>query len=124
MTQEETQGSRPTEIRLNPEKTMLRVMFMDGISESLSAEYLRVTSPSAEVQCHSPAGRRLVAGKRAVSIREIEPAGNYAVRLIFSDGHDSGIYTWPYLHDLAQKKEELWGSYLKELDAAGLSRDL
>jgi DUF971 family protein len=112
----------PTELRLNPEKTALRVAFGDGVSEVLSAELLRVMSPSAEVQGHSPAERKLVSGKSGVSIREIEPIGNYAVRLIFSDGHGTGIYTWSYLHDLSQRKDELWDGYLKELAAAGLHR--
>jgi DUF971 family protein len=112
----------PTELRLNPEKTVLRVAFGDRVCEALSAELLRVTSPSAEVQGHSPLERKLVAGKSGVSIREIEPIGNYAVRLIFSDGHNTGIYTWSYLHDLCQRKDELWEGYLKELAAAGLSR--
>jgi DUF971 family protein len=112
----------PTELRLNPEKTALRVAFGDGVCGVLSAEFLRVTSPSAEVQGHSPAERKLVSGKSAVSIRKIEPVGNYAVRLTFSDGHSTGIYTWSYLHDLSQRTEELWDGYLKELAAAGLSR--
>jgi DUF971 family protein len=112
----------PTELRLNPEKTALRVAFGDGVCEALSAELLRVTSPSAEVQGHSPSERKLVSGKISVSIREIEPIGNYAVRLIFSDGHSTGIYTWPYLYDLCQRRDELWDGYLKELAAAGLSR--
>src|SRR5215469_8177740 len=112
----------PTELRLNPDKTALRVAFNDGVCESLSAELLRVTSPSAEVRGHSPAERKLVAGKSGVSIREIQAVGNYAVRLIFSDGHSTGIYTWSYLHDLSQRKDELWDGYLKELAAAGLSR--
>src|SRR6516165_4637641 len=112
----------PTELRLNPEKTALRLAFGDGVCEILSAELLRVTSPSAEVQGHSPAERKLVSGKIGVSIREIEPVGNYAVRLTFSDGHSTGIYTWSYLHDLSQRKDELWHGYLKELAAAGLGR--
>jgi len=118
-------GSRepwPEELRLNPEKTELRVAFGDGVREVLPAELLRVTSPSAEVQGHSPAERKLVSGKSGVSIRGIEPVGNYAVRLIFSDGHSTGIYTWSYLHDLSQRKNEIWDGYLKELSAAGLSR--
>jgi DUF971 family protein len=112
----------PEELRLNPEKTELRVAFGDGVREVLPAELLRVTSPSAEVQGHSPAERKLVSGKSGVSIRGIEPVGNYAVRLIFSDGHSTGIYTWSYLHDLSQRKYEIWDGYLKELSAAGLSR--
>ena len=113
----------PSELRLNPEKTALRVTFSDGVSENLPAELLRVNSPSAEVQGHSPAERKLVAGKRDVSIREIEQVGNYAVKLVFSDGHDTGLYSWPYLYRMATAKAELWDAYLKETAAAGLSRD-
>jgi DUF971 family protein len=113
----------PSELRLNPEKAELRVTFTDGFSETLTAELLRVNSPSAEVQGHSPSERKLVAGKRSVSIANIEPIGNYAVRIDFSDGHNTGIYTWHYIYELGQKKEQLWDSYLKDLSAAGLSRE-
>ncbi len=123
MTQESAQEPWPSELRLNPQKTAILVAFTNGISESLPAEMLRVMSPSAEVRGHSPEERKLVAGKRAVAIREIEPIGNYAVKLVFSDGHDTGLFTWPYLYDLAQRKEELWDGYLEEIAAAGLSRD-
>ncbi len=123
MTQESAQQPWPSELRLNPEKTALRVAFTNGNSESLPAEMLRVMSPSAEVRGHSPEERKLVSGKRNVAIREIEPVGNYAVRLVFSDGHNTGLFTWPYLYDLAQRKEELWNGYLGEIAAAGLSRD-
>jgi len=123
MKQESAQEPWPSELRLNPEKTALRVAFTSGVSESLPAEMLRVMSPSAEVRGHSPEERKLVSGKRNVAIRKIEPVGNYAVRLVFSDGHDTGLFTWPYLYDLAQRKEELWDSYLREIAAAGLSRD-
>ncbi len=123
MKQENAQEPWPSELRLNPEKTALRVAFTSGVSESLPAEMLRVMSPSAEVRGHSPEERKLVSGKRNVAIREIEPVGNYAVRLVFSDGHDTGLFTWPYLYDLAQRKEELWDGYLEEIAAAGLSRD-
>jgi DUF971 family protein len=121
--QASTREPWPTELRLNAEKTALRVAFGDGLSEVLSAEFLRVVSPSAEVQGHSPSERKLVSGKSGVSIREIEAVGNYAVRLIFSDGHSTGLYTWHYLHDLCQRKDELWNDYLKELAAAGLGRE-
>lgn len=123
MTQESAQEPWPSELRLNTEKTALRVAFTNGVSESLPAEMLRVMSPSAEVRGHSPEERKLVSGKRAVAIRQIEPIGNYAVKLVFSDGHDTGLFTWPYLYDLAQRKEELWDGYLEEIAAAGLSRD-
>ncbi len=123
MTQNGTQEPWPSELRLNPEKTMLSVAFMDGTADSLSAEFLRVVSPSAEVQGHSPSERKLVPGKRNVTIRAIEPVGNYAVRLVFSDGHNTGIYSWSYLYGIARKKDELWNAYLEELAAAGQSRD-
>ena len=97
MTQEPVQDAWPSELRLNAEKTALRVAFTDGNSESLPAELLRVMSPSAEVQGHSPAERKLVSGKRDVTIKAVEPVGNYAVKLVFSDGHDTGLFTWPYL---------------------------
>ncbi|HZV22126.1 MAG TPA: DUF971 domain-containing protein [Hyphomicrobiales bacterium] len=113
----------PSELRLNPAKTELCITFLDGFAETLPAELMRVLSPSAEVQGHSPSERRLVAGKRNVSIKAIEPVGNYAVRLVFSDGHDTGIYSWSYLHELAAQKEKRWQDYLAELAAAGLSRD-
>ena len=84
---------------------------------------LRVLSPSAEVQGHSPAERKLIAGKRHVTIRKVEPVGNYAVKLVFSDGHDTGLFTWAYLYNLARRKEDLWDEYLREIAAAGLSRE-
>ncbi len=123
MTQQAGQEMWPSELRLNPEKTGLRVAFTSGIAESLPAELLRVTSPSAEVQGHSPAERKLVSGKRDVTIQNIEPVGNYAVKLVFSDGHDTGLFTWTYLYDLACRKAEVWENYLKEIEAAGLSRE-
>ena len=116
-------GRWPSELRLNPEKTGLRVTFRSGLSEILEAELLRVMSSSAEVQGHSPSERKLVPGKRNVSISHIEPIGNYAVRIDFSDGHNTGLYSWDYLYNLAERKEELWEGYLKELAEAGLSRE-
>lgn len=112
----------PEEIRLSPDKTMLTLHFSDGASGSLAAEYLRVESPSAEVQGHAPDEKRLIGGKKSVLITGLEPVGNYAVRIQFSDGHDSGLFTWPYLKRLIVEREELWGAYLKKLDEAGLSR--
>jgi DUF971 family protein len=123
MTQESARESWPSELRLNPGKTALRVAFSNGLAESLPAELLRVSSPSADVRGHSPEERKLVAGKRDVFIREIEPIGNYAVKLYFSDGHHTGLYSWVNLYNLAQRKEELWDRYLKDIGAAGLSRD-
>jgi len=123
MAADSAQKPWPSELRLSPDKKALRVTFSDGIAESIPAELMRVTSPSAEVQGHSPSERKLVGGKRDVFIREIEPVGNYAVKLVFSDGHDTGLFTWSYLHELAERKQELWDLYLRELAAAGLSRD-
>ncbi len=115
-------GIWPAEIRLSRDKATLTVSFEDGASFALAAEYLRVESPSAEVQGHSPAERQTVPGKRIVTITAVEPVGNYAVRLVFSDGHRTGIYTWRYLHELGQDHETRWAAYLAELQAKGLSR--
>ncbi|WP_127079314.1 gamma-butyrobetaine hydroxylase-like domain-containing protein [Rhodomicrobium lacus] len=114
----------PSELRLSADKTMLRVTFCDGLERELPAELLRVESPSAEVQGHSPSERKLIPGKRLVTILSIEPVGNYAVRLVFSDGHHTGIYSWVYLYELARNKDEVWRTYLDRLEAASLSRDL
>jgi DUF971 family protein len=116
-------GHWPTEIRLAGDKRLLHVAFEDGSSFSLPAEYLRVTSPSAEVQGHSPSERKTVPGKRNVTVIGVEPVGNYAVRLRFDDMHDTGIYGWDYLHALGAGQAERWQDYLAELDARGLSRD-
>lgn len=112
-----------TEIRLNRAERRLEVEFDDGARVSLPAEYLRVESPSAEVQGHSPDQRQTVAGKRMVGIATIEPVGNYAVRLIFDDRHDTGIFSWDYLHALGREQEPRWAAYLAALAAKGLSRD-
>jgi DUF971 family protein len=101
----------------------LRVSFDDGSAFDLPAEYLRVTSPSAEVQGHSPSERKTVPGKRNVEIIRIEPVGNYAVRLVFDDMHDTGIFGWDYLHELGSRHAERWQAYLADLDSKGLSRD-
>jgi DUF971 family protein len=118
-----TQDPTVSELRLTPEKSTLSVTFTKGFAEKLPAEFLRVVSPSAEVQGHSPSQRKLVPAKRDVTIKAIEPVGNYAVRLVFSDGHDTGIYSWQYLYEIASKKDDLWTAYLEEMAAAGLSRD-
>jgi DUF971 family protein len=112
----------PTELRLDRDKRVLTVSFDDGQSFALPAELLRVLSPSAEVQGHSPEQRVTVAGKRNVAIARIEPVGNYAVRIVFTDGHDTGLFVWEYLHELGKHKEERWQDYLKELSAKRLSR--
>ena len=123
MTQDSANEVWPSELRLNPEKNLLSLAFQDGTSEGLSAEMLRVMSPSAEVQGHSPSERKLVSGKRNVTMKAVEQVGNYAVKLVFSDGHDTGLFTWPLLHGMARRKAELWDGYLKELADAGKSRD-
>ena len=113
----------PTELRLSKDRRSLRVSFDDGAAFDLPAEYLRVTSPSAEVQGHSPSERKTVPGKRNVEIIGVEPVGNYAVKLRFDDMHDTGIFGWDYLHELGARQAERWQNYLAELDAKGLSRD-
>lgn len=113
----------PTEIRLTGDKRTLRVAFEDGGRFELPAEYLRVSSPSAEVQGHSPAERKVIGGKREVAILAVEPIGNYAVKLRFDDMHDTGIYGWGYLYDLGREYRNRWQTYLKELDERGLTRD-
>ena len=113
----------PTEIRLAGDKRSLKVTFEDGSAFELPAEYLRVTSPSAEVQGHSPSERKTVPGKRRVTIIGVEPVGNYAVRLVFDDLHDTGIFGWDYLYELGTRQSEKWAEYLSELEAKNLSRD-
>ena len=113
----------PTEIRLAKDRRTLTVVFDDGTAFDLPAEYLRVTSPSAEVQGHSPSERKTVPGKRHVESPGVEPVGNYAVKLRFDDMHDTGIYGWDYLYELGARFGEKWQNYLAELDAKGLSRD-
>jgi len=113
----------PTEIRLRRQDKLLEVAFDDGSRFSLPAEYLRVESPSAEVQGHGPGQRQIVAGRRHVGIMTVEPVGNYAVRLIFDDLHDTGIYSWEYLHQLGMEQETRWQDYLDALAAKGLQRE-
>jgi DUF971 family protein len=112
----------PSELRLMEQGKMLRVSFEGGETFELPAEFLRVVSPSAEVQGHSPAQKTTVPGKSSVAVLKIEPVGNYAVRLVFDDGHASGIYTWEYLHEIGAGRDSLWAHYLEELKAKGLSR--
>ncbi len=113
----------PTELRYRRDERVLEIAFADGARFSLPAEYLRVESPSAQVQGHSPDQRRIVTGRRMVGIMHIEPVGNYAVRLDFDDTHDTGIYSWEYLRRLGVEQEARWAAYLNELEARGLSRD-
>ena len=114
--------SWPTELKLDAEKRVLAVSFDDGQSFALPAELLRVMSPSAEVQGHSPEQRVTVPGKKAVRIVKLDPVGNYAVRITFDDGHDTGRYVWGYLRDLGENQEARFQSYLEELAAKGLIR--
>jgi DUF971 family protein len=113
----------PTEIRLSKDRRTLAVAFDDGASFDLPAEYLRVMSPSAEVQGHSPSERKTVPGKRNVEIIAVDPVGNYAVKLRFDDMHDTGIFGWDYLFELGANHDERWRNYLAELDAKGFSRE-
>ena len=113
----------PTELRLAKDRKTLTVAFGDGQSFALPAEYLRVKSPSAEVQGHAPDERKTVPGKRNVAILEVNPIGNYAVRLVFDDLHSTGIYSWDYLHDLGLNQTRYWQDYLDELAAKGMTRD-
>jgi DUF971 family protein len=114
--------SWPTELRLHKDRKTLTVTFDNGESFELVAEYLRVRSPSAEVQGHSPSERRTVAGKQDVRILELHPVGNYAVRLTFDDLHSTGIFSWDYLYELGRNREQYWRDYLAELADKNLSR--
>ena len=113
----------PVEIRLVKDRRALHVTFDDGADFNLSAELLRVTSPSAEVQGHSEAQRKTVGGKRNVTILAVDPVGNYAVRLSFDDMHSTGIYSLAFLHDLGVNAERRFQDYLDDLQAKGLDRD-
>jgi DUF971 family protein len=110
----------PTEIKLRTKSRVLEVAFDDGSRFELSFEYLRVHSPSAEVLGHGPGQETLQLGKHDVTIRSVEPVGNYAVRLVFDDGHDSGLYTWDYLHELGMTRAEKWQRYLDRIAQLGL----
>lgn len=112
----------PVEIRLGKARDALIVVFDDGAAHEVPAEMLRVLSPSAEVQGHSPEQRQTVGGKRAILISAVDPVGNYAVRLTFDDGHNTGIFTWSYLRKLGDEREALWAAYLADLAAKGLNR--
>lgn len=111
----------PRELRVSKDRRLLTVAFADAAYE-LPAEMLRVLSPSAEVQGHSPDQRVTVVGKRDVTIAGIVPTGHYAARLVFSDGHDTGIFTWTYLETLGREKDARWAAYLAELQEKGFSR--
>jgi DUF971 family protein len=103
----------PLELRLDPAKTTLTVSFDDGARFALTAEYLRVESPSAEVQGHGPGQKQILRGKEQVKISGLEPVGNYAVRILFDDGHDTGLYSWDYLYQLGREVAARWAAYVK-----------
>ncbi len=114
---------RPTDIRLHQASRKLEVVFNDGVSGMYSCEFLRVYSPSAEVRGHGAGQEVLQTGKETVNIANIEQIGNYAIRLMFSDSHETGIYSWDYLYDLARDYDALWQKYLARLTAAGVKRN-
>jgi DUF971 family protein len=113
----------PTELRVDPARATLSIAFENGESFALPAEYLRVESPSAEVQGHTAAQKQTVAGKRHVRIASVEPVGNYAARIIFDDGHDTGLYSWSYLRTLGREREARWSAYLSALRKIGGLRE-
>ena len=113
----------PVEIRLHQRSRLLELSFDDGQRFELSYEFLRVFTPSAEARGHAPGQETLQVGKRDVDILRVEPVGNYAIRPVFSDGHDSGLYSWDYLYMLGERQDALWQDYLERLEQAGGSRD-
>lgn len=116
-------ATRPQGVTLHRKSRTLELQWPGEAPVSLSCEFLRVHSPSAEVRGHGHGQEVLVAGKREVSINSIHPVGHYALQLVFDDGHDTGLYSWGYLRELCREREQRWESYLERLDAAGLSRD-
>lgn len=118
-----TPAFTPVEINYLRDERILEVIWDDGVTTRLSAELLRVESPSAEVQGHHPSEKKIISGRRHVGIIDIAPVGNYAVRISFDDLHDSGLYSWQYLRELHEKQDTLWKDYLAALEARGLSRD-
>lgn len=113
----------PTEITLHQQSRLLEIAFDDGARYKLPFEFLRVFSPSAEVRGHGVGQETLQVGKQHVIVRDLEPVGSYALKISFDDGHDSGLYTWTYLHELGQYQDGLWHDYLEKLAAAGKRRD-
>ncbi len=113
----------PTDIRLHKKSATLELVYGDGITHALSAEFLRVHSPSAEVRGHGKGQEVLQYGKRHVKLTNIQAVGNYAVKLVFDDGHDTGIYSWDYLRELGEEEKELWNTYLAKLQEAGETRE-
>ncbi|MGB0204437.1 MAG: gamma-butyrobetaine hydroxylase-like domain-containing protein [Neptuniibacter sp.] len=117
-----SQAPLPSQIKLHKKSRTLELTYGDDSFE-LSAEYLRVYSPSAEVRGHGIGNGVLQTGKKLVGIKELIPTGNYALKIVFDDGHDSGLYTWDCLHDLAYNFQHYWSKYLQDIEAAGASRD-
>lgn len=113
----------PSELKLRQAEKRLEVTFDDGTRFSLPAEYLRVESPSAEVQGHTPSQKQIVSGRADVGILRLEPIGHYGVRIVFDDGHDTGIFSWRYLYELGQQQTVIWSNYLSALARAGLTRE-
>lgn len=114
----------PSEIKLHQKSRRLELIYENGEAYSLDFEYLRVYTPSAEARGHGPGQETLQTGKRNVTIERIEPVGTYALKLVFSDGHDSGLYSWDMLYNLGKHHDELWQEYLKQIESQGLSRDI
>jgi DUF971 family protein len=113
----------PTELTVHGQSRILEIAFSDGAAFNLPFELMRVYSPSAEVQGHGPGQEVLQTGKREVTVTELEPIGNYAVKPVFSDGHESGIFSWDYLYFLGSEQARLWADYTQRLEAAGMQRD-
>ena len=123
MASPEPNSPTPTALTVHGQSRQLEISFSDGANFRIPFELLRIYSPSAEVQGHSPGQEVLQTGKREVGIEDIEPVGHYAVKPRFSDGHNSGLYTWPYLYALGRDQQQLWADYLQRLQAAGVDRD-
>ena len=119
----DTNTPRPTGVTLHQKSRVLEIEFADGKTFSLPCEFLRVYSPSAEVRGHGPGQETLQTGKKNVEIKHIEPVGTYAIQLTFSDGHDTGIYSWDMLYDYGLHQEEMWRRYVKRMEEAGASRE-
>jgi DUF971 family protein len=117
------ESPQPTEIKLHQKSRVLEIVFADGKSYRLTFEFLRVHSPSAEVRGHGPGQEVLQAGKKEVDITRVEPVGSYAIQLCFSDGHDTGIYSWDLLYQYGAQQETMWRQYLERMEQAGASRE-
>lgn len=115
--------AHPTEIRLNKQSRTFEITFDDGAHFTMPYEYLRVQTPSAEARGHGVGQEKLQTGKRNVGLLNVEPVGTYALKLVFDDGHDSGLYTWEYLYELGKDQDAIWKEYLAKLEAEGASRD-